>query len=261
MKKLYLSLGFALSLILSLQSSAEESKEEKNPHPKGQAVNFNATDVWNLDIFEREDHKVLVIQDRKYNKAKRLELGLEAGNFAASPFYTTWNYGARTAYHFTEYLGIEGIFNLSSSSFNKHGTQINEFLSSRSFTSTKEFREPKWYSGLGFVWSPIYGKFAFFRSNIIHYDFFATIGASVLKTNTNVTVANGGSNQTHVGSLLGLGLKVFLSKSWAFRFDTRQVIYQAKFAPTSPNGQGTDVTLYNYQFMGGFSYLINLGGF
>ncbi|NCN27700.1 outer membrane beta-barrel domain-containing protein [bacterium] len=256
-----LTLVFVAITSFSFTALAQEKKEETVTKTRPNTVEFSADNVWNVDIFEQEDHKVLVIQDRKYNKAKRLELGLEAGTFAASPFYSSYSYGGRVAYHLTEYLGIESFFNASSSSLNKHGKQISDFLSSRSFSSTKEFREPKWYTGVGVIWSPIYGKFAFFRSNIIHYDFHGVAGLSAVKTNSNVLAANGGSDQTSLGTLFSLGMRVFLNKNWVWRFDARQAIYRVNFAPTSTGGNAEKVTLINYQFTTGFSYMFNLGGF
>jgi outer membrane beta-barrel protein len=240
-------------------AAAAPAVEEKKA-ASGDAVKFSADDVWNVDIFEREDHKVLVIQDRKYNKAKRLQLGIDVGKTAASPFHTTYPYGVHGAFHFTEYLGLEGYFSNSYNSLNKHGKQIDEFLSSRNFAAKKEFREPKWYSGAAFVWSPIYGKFAFFRRSIIHYDFYGVIGASYFKTNTSLP-AGQGKNQQHIGSLAGVGARVFLSKSWVWRFDVRNSYYQAEFAPTTPTGSSSKIWLSYYQFTTGLSYLINLGGF
>ncbi|MBP7844200.1 MAG: outer membrane beta-barrel domain-containing protein [Proteobacteria bacterium] len=237
--------------------NAVETKDET----RSDAVKFSANDVWKVDLFERDDHKVLVIQDRKYNKAKRLQLGIDGGKTAASPFHTTYTYGGHAAYHFTEYLGMEGYFSNNKNSLNKHGKQINDFLSSRNFASKKEFREPKWYTGLAFTWSPIYGKFAFFRSSIIHYDFYGVFGASYFQTNSNYTPAEGGKNQKHLGSLVGVGARVFLNKNWTWRFDVRNSFYQAQFAPTSASGTGSKVWLSYYQFTTGISYLFNLGGF
>jgi outer membrane beta-barrel protein len=243
-------------------NASAESAATKVAKDKG-AVDFNAKDVWNVDIFDREDHKVLVIQERKYNKAGRLELGLDVGSLSASPFYKTYTYGAHVTYHLSEYFGIEGFASNSSSSLTADGKQIENFLEVFDFPSKKEFKRPKFFGGIGAVWSPIYGKFAFFRSNIIHFDLYGQAGLSLLTTATNVK-STGGTDQTHIGSLLGVGMRVFLNESWIWRFDMKNNIYRADFAAVSNNTNSTPastLTLSNFHFGTSISMLFNLGGF
>ena len=224
-------------------------------------VTFEAKDVWNVDIFDREDHKVLVIQDRKYNKAGRLELGLDLGMMNTSPFYKSYAMGGHMTYHMSEYFGIEAFAQTSKSKLTADGKQIENFLETFEFPSKKEFKKPKFFGGVGLIWSPIYGKFAFFRSNIIHFDFYGQAGVSMLGTETNVAE---GKDQKHIGSLLGLGMRVFFNDTWIWRFDAKNNIYRADFAAVSNNVNSTpatSLTLSNFHFSTSISMLFNLGGY
>jgi len=225
---------------------------------KSSNVDFSAKEVWDVDIFKDPSHKVLVIQDRKFTKAGRLELGLDGGTMNASPFYRTFTYGARTAYHFSEYYAAEAFFNASSGTLSKDGKQIDDFLKANNFQSVKEYQKPGIYGGVGLNWSPIYGKFAFFRKSIIHFDIFGLLGVSVMTSKSNVTSA-GGKNQTHPGSLMGVGARVFLSNHFSLRADVRNNIYRSYFVSPSSATTGSTITRSAFNFNFGVSYLFGSG--
>lgn len=236
-----------------LAAAAAKKAESANP------VDFKSNDVWDNDIFDREDHKVLVIHERKFTKTGKFEIGLHGLASSASNFHNSYGGGVHGGYHFTEYLGIDFFANYTTSSFNSDGEQLQNFLTVFNFPSTKEFQSPELFTGLGVMWSPIYGKFAFFRSNIIYFDFFGTAGFSVLTTQSNRTPT---TKQVHPGSLLGVGFRVFINKTFALRFDVRNNIYVSNFQATT-GGTGTlvaeKVTRMAFQYGLGFSALLGGG--
>lgn len=259
---------FFVLLALPFNFSAyAEAKNEKN-HNDADPVNFNAKDVWDVDVFNHDDHKVLVIQDRKYNKAGRVELGLDLGTASASPYYKTLSYGGHATYHLNEYWGIELYGAKYNSSFSVEGKQLNDFFISKNFPVAKEFRQPDFFTSASAVWSPIYGKFAFFRSNIIYFDVYAEAGISALRTNSVITIkdlnptpSEKGTNQTHIGSLAAVGARAFINQRWIWRFDIRNNIYNVDYAATQDNGPRSKVTQSAFQFTTGISILFNVGGF
>lgn len=244
-------------------AAAEPTAKDKND-----PVAFNAKDVWNVDIFDRDDNKVLVIQDRKYNKAGRLELGFDLGALSASPYYKTLSYGGRATYHLSEYWGVELYGTKYKSSFSAEGNQLNDFFIEKNFPVAKEFRRPDFFTSASVVWSPIYGKFAFFRSNIIHFDFYGQLGVSQFRTigiktikDQTPTASEKTTAQNHLGSLVAVGARVFLNKHFIWRFDIRNNIYNVDYAATEDNGKRSSVTHSALHFSTGVSYLFNIGGF
>ena len=222
------------------------------------AVNFQSDDVWNVDIYREDDHKILVLQDRKYTKAKKIELGVDAGVTKANPFYSTISYGLHGGFHFNEYFGLSGFYNASTSSLTADARQIDDFLTKAGFSSVKEYQKPVSLLGIGILWSPIYGKFAFFRKSIIHFDIFASAGFSIMKSQTNHPL---GRDQTHPGSLITAGMRVFLSKHWAILLETRNNIFHSYFAPTGPAsnpGTGTTLLRQSWQFTLGTSFTFDV---
>lgn len=260
----------SLFIFWGINSFAQDTtnKTPEAPKDKASPVEFNAKDVWDVDIFDRDDHKVLVIQDRKYNKAGRLELGLDLGASSASPYYKTLSYGGHATYHFTEYLGLEIYGTKYKSSFSAEGKQLNDFFIEKNFPVAKEFREPDFFTSVSAVWSPIYGKFAFFRSNIIYFDFYAQAGVSMFKTKSVIsitdmtpTAAEKGKDQNHIGSLLSVGVRTFINERWIWRFDIRNNIYNVDYAATENDGQRSKVTHSALHYSTGISMLFNIGGF
>ncbi len=247
-------------------TSSENVPTTSGPETQAQQfkpVEFDSKNIWSQDIFQRSDHKVLIIQDRKYTKAKKFDIGLHGGLHSASPFYTSISYGGTLGYHFNEYFAAEGFYNTSSNSKTADAKQIDQFLAESGFSSTKEYQRPLSFAGFGLMWSPIYGKFAFFRKSIIHFDIFAEAGASVIKIKTNlnetgsaVDAARGGRDQTRWGSLVGVGTRVFISDRWSLRFDVRNNIYTSYFAPTTAALAGKTLTRTSFQFSAGLSFLL-----
>lgn len=253
--------------------AAPKAAEPVAPQAPEKAVDFSAKDVWDKELFERDDNKVLVIQDRKYNKTGRLELGLDAGMTSATAFYNTYSLGLRSAYYFNEYWGIQAFGTYSMNTDTNEKEQLENFLVTSNFQSTKEFLQPKLFGGVGVLWNPIYGKFAWFRSNIIHFDIYAGLGLSMLTMDSTFNKpASGagsqrkGSSQTAIGSLANIGLRVFLTKNFAWTTEVRNNVYQAKYQQTtSGNGSQTigakTVLQNNFQFMTGVSYMFNIAGY
>lgn len=253
-------------------ATGKESAEPAAKPDAPKAVNFTAQDVWSKDLFEQDDNKVLVIQDRKYNKTKRLELGLDMGVTSATAFYNSYTVGLRSAYYLSEYWGVQGFVNKSFNTPSREKDQLDEYLLKSNFKSSKEFKAPEIFAGVGVLWNPIYGKFAWFRSRIIHFDIYGGLGVSYLKTSStfNATQAPGdtrreGKDDSSFGTLANLGMRIFISKNLAWSTEVRNNIYQASYQATITGG-GTPVAprkvwQNNFQFTTGVSYLFNLGGY
>jgi outer membrane beta-barrel protein len=228
------------------------------PLPNLKPAEFDAKDVWNTDIFSRDDHKVIVIQERRFTKARRLEVGLTGGRTAMNAFYNSWNAGAQFAYHLSEYFGVEAFANQGFNSDTADADQLDEFLDVSGFTSTKERHKPELFYGVAATWAPIYGKFAFFRTNIIHFDFYGQAGLSVIEAKSNFTKF-GGRDQTKLGPLLGVGVRVFFNNTYSLRFDVRNNIYQLYFAPPKSGLESATLWRSNFQFNLGLSALFGKG--
>jgi len=250
------------------------SGEVAAPQAPEKSGEFSAKDVWDKELFERDDNKVLVIQDRKYNKAGRLELGVDVGMTSATAFYNTYSAGLRTAYYLNEYWGIQAFGNYSFNTNSEEKDQLDKYLYDSGFESTKEFLQPKFFAGVGVLWNPIYGKFAWFRSRIIHFDIYGGLGISFLGLDSTfnkpgigaTNPQRKGQSQVAPGSLANLGLRIFLSKNFAWTTEVRNNIYQAEYQATTSGGGGNPVGAKKvwqntFQFVTGVSYMFNVAGY
>lgn len=252
-------------------AATPKAAEIAAPQAPEKAGEFSAKDVWDKELFERDDNKVLVIQDRKYNKEGRLELGLDLGMTSATAFYNTYSLGLRTAYYFNEYWGVQWFGNYSFNTDSREKEQLDQYLSASGFSSTKEYKQPKLFTGLGVLWNPIYGKFSWFRSKIIHFDIYAGLGLSFLTTESSLNFTHLGQQYSGIddkafGSLANLGIRIFVAKGWSWTTEVRNNIYKAKYAKTRTGGLGSeiaakDVWQNNFQFMTGVSYMFNIAGY
>jgi outer membrane beta-barrel protein len=225
---------FAASALTQAQEKNKSPKPTENPASTqkltvASPVEFSAGDIWTQDIFSRDDHKVIVLQDRRYNKAKGFEFGIHGGVTKANAFFNSLTYGAHLDYYLSEYMGIEAFYSNNSNSATADQTQLNTYFEYRDYPLAREFFQPREYAGVAFVWAPIYGKFAFFRTNIVHFDLYGTLGAGYLKMDSNRDTT-GGSDQGLATTLAGLGLRVFLAQNFSLRFDLRHSAYRLRFA-------------------------------
>lgn len=255
----------AIALALTVSSVWAQDLDHKKSGPE---VDFNASDLWDVDIFEKEDHKVLVIHDRKYTKAKRFELGLDFGTIYNNPFFDSVSYGGRAAYHFTEYLAVDAFYNSTHSWFGSEANRLNKFFEDYNFPNTAPYIKTVSYGGMGVKWSPVYGKLALFRSHIIYFDLYGILGLA------HLTLRSDGyqiPNQDHstIGSLAGAGARVFFSQNFSARIEVKNSIYKAKYLNIEPradkdtplvvSGFSDPVWRNQTQVMMGISYLFGKG--
>lgn len=85
---------------------------------------------------------------------------------------------------------------------------------------------------------PIYGKFALFDRHIVHYDFYALAGVSVLQTSRNEDIK--------VAGVLGLGWRIYLTRWLAATYEVRDHLYVEKF-------NAGDRFMSHFVFMAGLS--------
>jgi outer membrane beta-barrel protein len=78
-----------------------------------------------------------------------------------------------------------------------------------------------WSTGLDFVWTPIYGKLAWFNT-IVQYDLFLSTGAGAVWSQTSGAPVNDG---LHPAVSAGIGQRFAFTDWMAFEFWVRQLLY------------------------------------
>ena len=171
---------------------------------------------------------IQVIQHRIFEKSKRWELGLFVGSMPNDEVWNYWPVGIRINYFFFESLGIEvvGAYVPSNS------TKLQSFLESKHL-STLNLEKIVYYAGVNGFWAPIHGKFSAFNHEVTHFDVGLNFGAGVMGTKTSASGTNWVMATPSVYGEVGLGVQLYLTRSWALRIDYRHYFYGAAGGGTS----------------------------
>lgn len=186
----------------TLESTKNETKEQQDG---------DFTSLGRLAPFS----EVSVLQKKFMPKTNRMIFtgGLALGT--NEPFFTPLGANLRAGYFFLESLGFElNYFSISTSE-----RDITKDLRNIENIAAESLLYTKNYLGGSLLWSPIYGKMAWFNKKIIPFDLYFSLGTG------QTTVSTGEKPSTFH---LGTGQIFALSKSSAFRWDLSWNIYNAK---------------------------------
>lgn len=150
------------------------------------------------------------------------------GNFF-SQFHTSLSNGFGAGYYFSDTLGWEVFHGLFTHTFtnNRHDVFLNTF---NLFAGSLELRLNYALSS-SLIFSPFYGKFAWFGRRVLHYDLYFIAGPAVTIYEEK-TMGFGG-----VG---GLGFRVFLNKWSSLGVEFRDYIYMETVPNTIAVATGDD---------------------
>jgi outer membrane beta-barrel protein len=94
----------------------------------------------------------------------------------------------------------------------------------------------KFLGALDFQWTPIYGKFNFFAEWVVHFDLYFIGGPAFLSyAGPPPSGQTGSASVFTVGGEVGLGMRFFLNKWMALRFELRDDLY-GEHSPTPGGG-------------------------
>lgn len=168
---------------------------------------------------------IKVIEHRVFEKNKRWEFGLFAGSMPNDEVWNYWPVGARIDYFVFESLGIE----LVGAYVPSNSTKLFSFLDNNSYLhKLGNMERLVYYAGINGFWAPIHGKFSAFNHEVTHFDVGLNFGAGVMGTKIKNSANDDWkmAKPTIYGEI-GLGVQIYLSKSWALRLDYRHYFYKA----------------------------------
>ncbi len=154
-----------------------------------------------------------VVQNRRYSKAKRFDLGFQSGILSSDPFLSTHASGLTLGYSFSEFWGFRTLAWKSIAA----GSSARRALEQTGKKASTN--EPQGYVGAEAVFSPIYGKLSVLGKSIIHYDFHLLGGVGV-------TFLENPSYPSGLTGHAGLGQQMFLGRNLALQVDYRMMVYR-----------------------------------
>ncbi len=183
----------------------------------------------------------LKVRNKFFSKARRLEIAPFFGLITNNAFNQDLVGGMALAYHFNERFALEvqGQYGFLSGHKNQKGLAVAVLqLLQRDQGFLLEATDPGLAASLNLLWSPMYGKINPMGIAVINLDFFFLLGVGYISESVEMArlataeemAAEGDSNPIRIQSAtnngllsvnLGLGIKIFVSRSFALRLDGR----------------------------------------
>ena len=187
-----------------IEKKEKKSKKKESPEDLG--------DLKKLETFD----DIAVIQKRFLPKSGRFQAYFAGGTNLNDAFFVGSGISARLGYHFSEKWSLEALYFLVQ---NDNRDVTNELLE-RGVTTEGSVSTDGYY-GLDLVWTPIYGKYAYFDEKIIPFDLYFSVGLG--QTDPKIVASATGTTVTDVESdytvKFGTGQIFALTKWMAFRWD------------------------------------------
>ncbi len=151
------------------------------------------------------------VQERLFQKARRHELSVLGGAYAADLLSSSYLVGGAYTFHFSEDLGLEAGFG-----YTRAQSEVVKIIEDRLATDLVKNSTPVFLYQGHLVWSLAYGKLRWFGSRISRFDFNLALGGGI----TDNQAARG---LTFSG---GLGFKFYPSEWFAIRIDLRDNVLE-----------------------------------
>jgi len=164
--------------------------------------------------------------DRLFVKARRHELSLSGGYYAADLLSGTYIVGGSYTYHMTDETAVE----FSGWFTHANADVIRELESGRSQVLANTYEQQEFVESV-LVWSPVYGKLRF-GGSVVHFDLHADVGVGVIQSDTS----------RGADGVLGFGIKLFMGQAAAFRIDARSRTYRQQLLDESFLVNDTSIT-------------------
>lgn len=169
---------------------------------------------------------VYTVQKRVFQKQGRFAATLYAGLIPNNAFEHYYPIGVRLNYFVLENIGLE----LASSYALKSSTgleeQLREPLPGLAAQQILVGDTQLSHTNFGILWSPFYGKTAFYNSVLNYFDVYLFAGAGIVVTETVPDFNAEAEKEVKPEGALGAGIAFYLGESATLRLDYRQFVFQ-----------------------------------
>lgn len=218
MKTLALITMFALSAS-SLSFAAEVPQPKAEDAKKADSEKkTEAVDISDLEenYWRPNQDELEVLQNRRYEKAGRFELGVHYGIYQGKDYVNSKSTGASLTYNLSNEFFLEV-------SQHKISNEDNEFLNAvrNRYGFTPDFNRESQQTVLAAGWTPIYAKFSLLGKKISHFEMYFAPGIGRTKTLEN-----------HLSGHFTIGQKFYITDHILFRLEWRMSRYTDRIITT-----------------------------
>lgn len=199
-----------------------------------QNAHANVTDVTGgQGDYEREVGAV--VRNKRYYKAGKIELGIDAGVLPYESVSSNYQFGGRLTWHISDHLAWQ-ILDAQVVASTVDSSYIGGLSGAAGAGGLADVETvlPKMFIGTNLLVSPTYGKIRFFGSSVVYFDVYGLIGLGAAKTETHKfsTVGTSGTsvNDSIVNSGMGamgdlaLGFRIFMGSGFGLNIDMRDYL-------------------------------------
>ncbi len=198
------------------------------------------------DAFEG---KIQPISGQLYQKAGRLEVSPTLDLSFNDAFLKKHFVGVKVGWHFTEFLSVGGTFAVGTTAATGSAVVCPANQGCHDATRAQLWQVPgaiRMMAGAEVAWAPVYGKLNLAAEQVLHFDLALLAGTDLIRRDevlsrdaADALQASGGKppTATSLGGHVGLGVRVYLNRYMALRFDVKDYIYAVK-VPNWIEGSG-----------------------
>lgn len=172
--------------------------------------------------------KIQTVQKRQFQKVNRFSATVYGGVIPNNIFEQYFPVGIRLNYFILENIGVE----LAGSRSFESSTSLRGVLEEPdgiNADSIKVADSQVWHTNFGILWSPSYGKAAFYDDAIGYFDMYLFGGAGMVVTKTPEFPNQPESDEPQTikaEGVLGFGLAWYLNQNLSVRADFRQFLFR-----------------------------------
>lgn len=176
-------------------------------------------------LYWAELRDVHTMQQRAFLKSGRLGVTVYGGLIPNNIFEKYYPVGARINYFILENIGVE----LAGSYAFKSETNLEPLITESSGIGAQQVLigdTQVSHTNFGIVWSPFYGKAAFYNTALSYFDIFLFAGVGLVITETTPEFNAEPEQEFKPEGALGAGMSFFMGDHFALRADFRQFVFQ-----------------------------------
>jgi outer membrane beta-barrel protein len=166
------------------------------------------------DLFAKRKQRTS--RERLFQQTNRHELTAQGGYYVSDLFDGTYTVGAAYTYHMTEDLGVEASY-MYTRLASAGGPELE-----RTFAVLQNRPRTQQSASADLIWALTHAKMRL-GGSITHFDFYLAAGGGVVDSVLSFGIAGNG----------GFGLKFFLGRMIALRFDVRDYVFQQQLLSQS----------------------------
>jgi outer membrane beta-barrel protein len=189
------------------------------------------------DAFEG---KIKPISGQLYTRAGRFEVTPTFDLSFNDAFTKKYMGGVKVGYHFTEVLSVGASFSMGTTAATGSAVVCPANQGCQPAGKAQLWQVPgaiKMLAGAEVAWAPVYGKLNLAAEQVLHFDLSLLAGPDfishdqVLARDAAAAMALVGgtpSATSTIGGHVGLGVRVYLNRFMALRFDVKDYVYAVK---------------------------------